>query len=636
MAGGEGGGKLLPTTLGLARAGLDFHLVVVTGRNAALKAKLEELAPSLPTPMTVLGFRNDVPELMRAADLLVTKAGPGTIAEASVAEVPVVVYDYVPGQERGNLDYVRTNGIGVVALTTAEVVSSVPRIVHNQERLAKMRSQQTAIAPRGSLAPHRRADRADRDQRPPPHASPPPAEPMSATLTIDVPRDVADEVVATRRDLHRHPELGFEEHRTARARRASACASWASTVHEGIGRTGVVGVLRGTRPGRTIMLRADMDALPIEEENDVAYRCERAARCTRAGTTATSRCCSAPRASSPPARRGGGHGRAFCSSPPRKAKAARRRWSPTACSSASASSARTVCTSRPRIRPDRSACAKARSTRRATRSRSRSKAKAGTARRRTSRSTRSTSPAQFVVAVQQIVSRNIDPIEPAVVTIGAIHGGTTHNVIPSRVRLLGTVRAFDATVRAKMPERIERVLRGVLRGERRDVLLRLPVALPGDDERSGQTRYVRALAERVVGPERVADVPKLMGAEDFSFFAERVPACFFTIGSNGGERSAFPHHHARFDIDESALETGVRMMTALALDAPAHAPYTAVQAGFGRRSITSGQATALRSARPAGALRRGAEDLGAERRRAPRTGAAGGRVGTRSSARHPS
>jgi 1,2-diacylglycerol 3-beta-galactosyltransferase len=150
MAGGEGGGKLLPTTLGLAKAGLDFHLVVVTGRNAALRKKLLELAPSLATPMTVLGFRNDVPELMRAADLLVTKAGPGTIAEASVAEVPVVVYDYVPGQERGNLDYVRTNGIGVVALTTAEVVSSVARIVHNQERLAKMRSQQTAIAPRGS------------------------------------------------------------------------------------------------------------------------------------------------------------------------------------------------------------------------------------------------------------------------------------------------------------------------------------------------------------------------------------------------------------------------------------------------------------------------------------------------------
>jgi 1,2-diacylglycerol 3-beta-galactosyltransferase len=150
MAGGEGGGKLLPTTLALAKSRLPFHLVVVTGRNAALKAKLEELAPQLPTPMTVLGFRNDVPELMRASDLLVTKAGPGAIAEASIAEVPVVVYDFVPGQERGNLDYVRTNGIGVVALTAAEVVASVTRIVHNQERLVTMRARQTSIAPRGS------------------------------------------------------------------------------------------------------------------------------------------------------------------------------------------------------------------------------------------------------------------------------------------------------------------------------------------------------------------------------------------------------------------------------------------------------------------------------------------------------
>jgi 1,2-diacylglycerol 3-beta-galactosyltransferase len=150
MAGGEGGGKLLPTTLALAKSRLPFHLVVVTGRNAALRAKLEELAPTLPTPMTVLGFRNDVPELMKASDLLVTKAGPGTIAEASIAEVPVVVYDFVPGQERGNLDYVRTNGIGVVALSAAEVVQSVTRIVHNSERLAAMRERQTSIAPRGS------------------------------------------------------------------------------------------------------------------------------------------------------------------------------------------------------------------------------------------------------------------------------------------------------------------------------------------------------------------------------------------------------------------------------------------------------------------------------------------------------
>jgi 1,2-diacylglycerol 3-beta-galactosyltransferase len=150
MAGGEGGGKLLPTTLALAKSKLPLHLVVVTGRNTALRTKLNELAPSLPTPMTVLGYCNNVPELMRASDLLVTKAGPGAIAEASVAEVPVVVYDFIPGQERGNLEYVRTNGIGVVALTSADVVRSVRRIVSNVGRLQTMRTHQNTVAPRGS------------------------------------------------------------------------------------------------------------------------------------------------------------------------------------------------------------------------------------------------------------------------------------------------------------------------------------------------------------------------------------------------------------------------------------------------------------------------------------------------------
>jgi len=150
MAGGEGGGKLLPTTLALAKSKLPLHMVVVTGRNASLRAKLNELAPSLPTPMTVLGYCDNVPELMRAADLLVTKAGPGAIAEASLAEVPVVVYDFIPGQEFGNLEYVRTNGIGVVALTTSDVVRSVRRIVANLERLQTMRDRQASVAPRGS------------------------------------------------------------------------------------------------------------------------------------------------------------------------------------------------------------------------------------------------------------------------------------------------------------------------------------------------------------------------------------------------------------------------------------------------------------------------------------------------------
>jgi 1,2-diacylglycerol 3-beta-galactosyltransferase len=151
MAGGEGGGKLMPTTMALAKARLPMHLVVVCGRNETLRAKLEDLAPSLPAPMTVMGFTDKIPELMRTSDLLVTKAGPGTLAEANAAQLPVVVYDYVPGQERGNVEFVRHNGIGEVAIhSTTEVVRAVERLVKNEQRVAQMRRNQELVAPKRS------------------------------------------------------------------------------------------------------------------------------------------------------------------------------------------------------------------------------------------------------------------------------------------------------------------------------------------------------------------------------------------------------------------------------------------------------------------------------------------------------
>ena len=390
-------------------------------------------------------------------------------------------------------------------------------------------------------------------------------------MTIALPDGVVDEVVATRRDLHVHPELGFEEHRTS-AMVAQRLGALGFEVQTGIGQTGVVGVLRGGRPGKTVMLRADMDALPIDEENDVPYRSQTAVHmhaCGHDGHVAmllgAARVVAGRRDEVAgtvcflfqPAEEGKGGAKAMVADGVLERFGIERAYGLHLASAhpvgqvgfhegafyASSDSIEITIEGKgghgaaPHLSIDPVYVA-----------------------------------SQFVVAVQQIVSRQIDPIEPAVVTIGAINGGTTHNVIPSRVRLLGTVRAFDAEVRAKMSERIERVLRGVCEssGATYDYtyLWRYPVT-SNDIE---QTRYARALAERVAGAEHVADVPRLMGAEDFSFFAERVPACFFTIGSNGGPNSAFPHHHARFDIDESALATGVRMMVALALDAPANAP----------------------------------------------------------------
>ena len=392
-----------------------------------------------------------------------------------------------------------------------------------------------------------------------------------ATLTIDVPAEVAAEVVATRRDLHQHPELGFEEERTS-AMVADRLRALGFEVHTGIGKTGVVGVVKGATPGKTIMLRADMDALPIDEENDVPYRSQTPVHmhaCGHDGHVAmllgAARVVMSRRDEIAgtlcflfqPAEEGKGGAKAMVEDGVLERFGIERAYGLHLASTHPAGQvgfregAFYASSDSIEITVE-------------------GKGGHGASPHQTVDPVYVAS--QFVVAVQQVVSRNIDPIEPAVVTIGAINGGTTHNVIPSRVRLLGTVRAFDADVRAKMAERIERVLRGICESSgatyQFDYLWRYPVT-SNDVE---QTRYARALAQGVVPAERVADVPKLMGAEDFSFFAERVPACFFTIGSNGGPNSAFPHHHARFDIDESALETGVRMMTALALDAPQHAP----------------------------------------------------------------
>jgi amidohydrolase len=180
--------------------------------------------------------------------------------------------------------------------------------------------------------------------------------------------------------------------------------------------------------------------------------------------------------------------------------------------------------------------------------------------------------AAFITSVQQLISRQIDPLEPAVVTIGAIHGGTIHNVIPRTCRMLGTVRAFSEEVREAMAERIERVLRTCCEasGARYEFAYfdRYPVTSNDPD----QTRYARDLALATFGDQGIVEATKLMGAEDFSFYAERVPACFYTLGCCGGPDTSHPHHSSLFDLDESCLPAGVAMMTALALDAARNAP----------------------------------------------------------------
>jgi amidohydrolase len=391
------------------------------------------------------------------------------------------------------------------------------------------------------------------------------------TAILDFPAGLIDEVIATRRDLHAHPELGFEEVRTA-AVVAARLRELGYDVHEGIGITGVVGVMHGARPGKTIMLRADMDALPLLEENAHPFASTVAGAmhaCGHDGHVAillgAARVVASRRDELAgtlvlcfqPAEEGKGGAKAMVDEGVIERFGIERAYAlhlfsqlPTGVVGlregpfyASSDSIEIRIEGRgghgatPHLSVDPILVA-----------------------------------AEFVASVQKVVSRQIDPMEPAVVTIGAISGGTTHNVIPSAVTLLGTVRAFDAGVRERMAERIERVLRGVCEASGAtytfDYQWRYPVTANDD----AQAEYVRELAVKTIGPERVVRSPRHMGAEDFSFFALRVPACMFLLGSARDEATSFPHHHGKFDIDESSLETGVRMMAALAFDAAEHAP----------------------------------------------------------------
>lgn len=389
--------------------------------------------------------------------------------------------------------------------------------------------------------------------------------------TIAVPSELVADVIAVRRRLHMQPELAFEEHRTA-AFVAERLRSLGFEVYERIGGTGVVGLLHGARAGRVIMLRADMDALPISEETEHAYRSRVEGIMHACGHD--------------------GHVAILLGAA-------------TLIASARGELAGTLCLVFQPAEEGRGG-AKAMlddglierfGIERAYGLHLSSKYATGTLAFREGPMYASSdsleidvigvgghgsaphdavdpiyAAAGFITSVQQVVSRQIDPLEPAVVTIASIHAGTIHNVIPRTCRMLGTVRVFSADVRAVMPERIERVLRSCCDASGAtysfEYLWRYPVTV-NDPQ---QTAYARALATHLVGQERVLESDRLMGAEDFSFFAQRIPATFYTLGTRGGPSSAHPHHSSLFDIDEAALPTGVAMMTALALDAARNAP----------------------------------------------------------------
>jgi amidohydrolase len=172
--------------------------------------------------------------------------------------------------------------------------------------------------------------------------------------------------------------------------------------------------------------------------------------------------------------------------------------------------------------------------------------------------------AQLVTALQTVVARTIDPLASAVLTIGTIHGGFRSNVIAPEVEMTGTVRTFDAELRKSMPQRIEQIAHGIASAHGATHVLDYAMNYPPVINHAVGTDLIATVARELVGDARVRTIPPSMGGEDFAYYVEKVPGCFYWLGC--APREGAPNLHSpEFDIDESSLLTGMHVMASAAV-----------------------------------------------------------------------
>jgi len=374
-----------------------------------------------------------------------------------------------------------------------------------------------------------------------------------------------DDLVATRRRLHAAPELSMVEHETAAYVAAELSKLGLDQVRTGIGQTGVLGTLKGGQPGPVTLLRADMDALPITELNDVPYRSQRAGvmhACGHDGHVsillAAARALAARRAEVPGTL-------VFCFQPGEEGHAGAKKMiddgaleGPHVDRTFALHLYSGLDVGKIGVR-DGAFFASADEFDLTVRG------KGGHGAMPQLAVDPVTAGAYLVTMLQTIVSREIAPKDPAVITVGQFVSGTTFNVIPDEAKMRGTVRAFDPWVRKSMPERMERILKGLAESMRFEYDFDYHWSYPPTVNAREVNDLVRAVGRRELGATNVVEHDIVMWAEDMSFMQEARPGAYFIVGSRGGEATSFPHHNARFDVDERALDVGYRMMVALAL-----------------------------------------------------------------------
>ncbi|WP_024892121.1 amidohydrolase [Luteimonas huabeiensis] len=393
-----------------------------------------------------------------------------------------------------------------------------------------------------------------------------------------------DKVVAWRRDIHQHPELSNRETRTG-AKVADHLRALGLEPRTGIAHTGVTAVLKGGRPGPRIALRADMDALPVTEQTGLPFA-SKVTDTYRGQTTGVMHACGhdahtailmgvaealvgmrdelpgeilfvfQPAEEGAPEGEEGGAGLML-------KEGVFADFRPEAVFGLHVFS--TLNADRLGVRAGPTMAAS-----------DRFELKVIGRQTHGSRPWGGVDPivaaAQIVNQSQAIVSRQMDiSRQPVVVSFGAIEGGIRYNIIPDSVEMVGTIRTFDEDMRADVFRRLNHVAEHVAAANGATVQARIPAdeGNPVTYNDPALTARMRPSLEAVAGPDKVVDMPLIMGAEDFSLYAREVPGLFFFVGATpvGADPAGAPSNHSpQFDVDESALDLGLRAMLQLALD----------------------------------------------------------------------
>jgi len=375
-------------------------------------------------------------------------------------------------------------------------------------------------------------------------------------------RALQPQLVEWRRQIHQKPELGFQEKITAEFI-SQKLQNWGIEHQVGIAQTGIVAIIKGEKsaPGKVLAIRADMDALPIQELNEVPYCSQRDGimhACGHDGHTAIAlgtayylhqhrqELNGTVKIIFQPAEEGPGGAKPMIAAgvlnnPDVDAIIGLHLWNNLPLGTVG-------------VRPGALMAAVE-----LFRCTIFGKGGHGAIPHQTVDSL--VVAAQIVSALQTIVSRNINPLDSAVVTVGELHAGTAVNVIADTAKMGGTVRYFNPDLAGFFKERIEKIIAGICQSHGANYDLDYIHLYPPVINDAQVAALVRSVAEEVIEiPIGVFSECQTMGGEDMSFFLQEVPGCYFFLGSANAEKKLdYPHHHPRFDFDETALPMGVEM-----------------------------------------------------------------------------